>query len=40
MQSDRKRALSALANEELRDMLKRLITLMHSGLIRVYLIAL
>ena len=39
MQSDRKRELSALPNEELRDMLSRLMTLMYSGLIRVYLIA-
>jgi hypothetical protein len=39
MQSDRKRAPSALPNKELRDTLSRLMILMHSVLIRVYLIA-
>jgi hypothetical protein len=38
MQSDRKRELSALPNEELRHTLSRLMTLMHSDLIRVYLV--
>jgi hypothetical protein len=37
--ADRKRELSALPNEELRNTLPRLMTLMHSGLIRVYLVA-
>ena len=39
MQSDRKRELSALPNEEPRNTLSKLMTLMHSGLIRVYLVA-
>jgi hypothetical protein len=39
MQSDKKRELSALPNEELRHMLSRLMSLIHSGLIRVYLVA-
>ena len=37
--SDRKTELSALPNEELRNTLSRLMALMHSGLIRVYLVA-
>ena len=36
--SDR-RELTALPNEELRNTLSRLMTLMHSWLIRVYLVA-
>ena len=39
MQSDRKRELSALPNEELRNTLSRLMTLMHSWLIRPTLVA-
>jgi hypothetical protein len=39
MQSDRKRELLALPNEELRHMLSRLMTLMHLGLVMVYLVA-
>jgi len=39
MQSDRKRELSALPNEELCNTFSRLVTLMHSVLIRVYVVA-
>ena len=39
MQSDRKRELSALPNQELRNTLSRLMTLMYSWLIRATLVA-
>jgi hypothetical protein len=39
VQSDRERELSALPNEELHDTLSRLMTFMHSWLIRVTLVA-
>jgi len=39
VQSDRKRELSTLPNEELRNTLSRLMTLMHSWIIRATLVA-